>query len=279
MRVGVVDIGTNSTRLLVTGDGEAEVRRSVVTGLGRGLATTGVIGSVGREATLATLGDYRELLSGSAASKAVMTASGRDAADAASFIEEGSAVLGVELEVVSGADEARWSYRGAVSGLGPGEWTVVDIGGGSTEIVTSSWSASFDVGSVKVTDLHLDRGADVVTAYGWVLQTLTAPVGAAGTPVGVAGTWTSLAAMEGARPVHHSRLAGSAVTGWVDRLAPMTDDEKRRIPGLDPARAPVILGGAIVAQAVMTLLEATEIVISEHDLLDGLAAELASAPS
>ncbi|HZI38548.1 MAG TPA: exopolyphosphatase, partial [Acidimicrobiia bacterium] len=153
MRVAAVDIGTNSTRLLVVDhDGRDLARRTVITGLGRGMHHTGRLSPEGRRDTIAALRDYRRELERAEVEvvRAVITAVGRSISDIQPFLAEAGDALGTQPEVISGDEEARLSYRGAVSELGGGDWTVVDIGGGSTEIVTESAARSADVGSVRL---------------------------------------------------------------------------------------------------------------------------------
>lgn len=274
-----VDIGTNSTRLLLRhADGRLE-RHSRVTGLGRGVGASGHISDVGREMTLATLKDYRHLIdtAGVVAARVVMTAVGRDASNAAEFSAAAGQVLGMAVEVISGEEEARLSYLGATSDLDDERWTVVDIGGGSTEIVSAGGGVSLPVGSVKVTDRHLGgrpvRARDLDAARQWLEEMVGSHPSAPDGVVGVAGTWTSLAAMTRPdQPVHHSRLSAEVLEEWIQRLARMSIAETSRLAGLDSARAPVILGGAIVAAAALRALGVDECLVSERDLLDGILA-------
>lgn len=284
-RRAAIDIGTNSTRLLIGGERGDMTRRTVVTGLGRGISRTGRVDPRGMARTLAVLESYREDLreAGVGRVRAVVTAVGRRATDVERFIGEASRVLGFAPQVISGDEEAALSYRGAVADLEGDEWTVVDIGGGSTEVIGAGSSVSRDIGSVTLTERYLGerpvQEGDLAEARehaGAVLDLGPAPGGV----VGVAGTWTSISAMsmglDPYRPeaVHHSRVTAGAVQGWVERLSEMSVEETARLRGLDPARAPVILGGTIVAAAVLGALETGECLISEHDLLDGILAGL-----
>lgn len=284
--VGAVDLGTNSTRLLIHGEKAEVMRRTVVTGLGRGSSVTGRLAPDGRRATLETLAEFGELLAtiGVDLVRAVMTAVGRDATDTDEFLAEAEARLGTRPEVISGEEEARLSYRGATAELPDGRWTVVDIGGGSTEVVTEARGRSLEIGSVKVTDRFLlDRpvaDADLAAARAWVSAILGPVSATGGGVVGVAGTWTSMAAISHAADspdppvVHHSRIDRGTLERWVSRLARMSVSDTARLPGLDPARAPVILGGAIVAEAALAALSIDSCLVSEHDLLDGIVAGL-----
>ena len=275
-----IDIGTNSTRLLITGTSGEVCRVSRVTGLGRGLARSGRLSRQGREATLRVLAEYRSRMEaeGVASARAVVTAAGRDAVDSGEFLAEVAATLGFAPDLISGEHEARLSYQGAVSDLEAGPWTVVDIGGGSTEIVTADGGVSLPIGSVKLTDRFFSERPvsreRLESAHRAVREVVGRRPPAPGGVIGVAGTWTSLAALELGvyHRVHHFLLDRRSLVAWVRRLATLSIAETERLPGLDPARAPVILGGAVVAAAVTEALAARECLISERDLLDGVVA-------
>src|SRR5690606_5244253 len=151
-----IDIGTNSLRLLVV-DGDHQRRRTRIAGLGRGLDVTGHLAPKGRQRALEILSEYRAEMDAAGVDwfRAVMTAVGRRASDARDFCQEAAAILGEEPQIISGVEEARLSYAGAIGDLDGGDWTVVDIGGGSTEIVGPAGAESFDVGSVVLTDAYL----------------------------------------------------------------------------------------------------------------------------
>lgn len=279
-----IDIGTNSLRLLVV-DGDHQRRRTRIAGLGRGLDVTGHLAPKGRQRALEILSEYRAEMDAAGVDwfRAVMTAVGRRASDARDFCQEAAAILGEEPQIISGVEEARLSYAGAIGDLDGGDWTVVDIGGGSTEIVGPAGAESFDVGSVVLTDAYLtERPAssdDLEAARSHALEVIrTTPVG--GQVVGVAGTWTSLAGMLlGLEPydpdqAHHTWVDRSQIDEWTGRLAAMDLESTARIPGLEPARAPVILGGVIVAGATLDVLGVDRALVSEKDLLDGIVEEL-----
>lgn len=281
MRAGAIDIGTNSARLLVV-DGSADlIRTSVVTGLGRGIAITGRLNPQGRAATLETLATFRRWLSefGDPPCRAVMTAVGRDASDTDDFVVEAAAVLGRAPEVISGDEEARLAFRGATTDREPGDWVVIDIGGGSTEIVSARGGVSRDIGSVRITDLVLGEGPvgarRLAEARTWGRRVL-GDNHPAGSLIGVAGTWTSLAALDrgSSEGVAGHVLTRAGIGDLIMELAEMTTAEIRELPALDPARAPVILGGAVVADLTLEVLEATQAVISVRDTLDGIVDDL-----
>lgn len=276
-----IDIGTNSVRLLI----EGRSRRTVVTGLGKGLGTRGRLSEAGRAATREVLASYRRDMeaAGVNRARAVVTAAGRNASDTDEFRAEAASILGFQPEVISGEEEARLSYAGSVADVEGEDWTVVDIGGGSTEVVRSGSATSFHIGSVALTDRYLAErpapASQLAAARQAAAVALTvSPAG--GGVIGVAGTWTSLAAMTqrldpyDPELVHHYRLPRATVGEWVERLRGLSLADTERLPGLDPARAPVILGGSIVAEAVLSALWVDECLVSEHDLLDGVLAGL-----
>lgn len=291
MRVGVVDMGTNSMRLLIT-DGEAETGRWVeVTGLGSGVDESGSLSEEAMERTLGVLSHFGNLMGAHDVDRraAVATSATRDAANREEFLCRATAALGVRPEVVSGEREGSLAYHGASRDLrGAFPSLVSDIGGGSTEFVTADRTTSIDIGSVRLTDRVLgDRPAtpdQVKRARDHVLG-LFGDVGlVAEEVVGVAGTWTSLGGIDldlavyDRELVHLHRLQADSLGALVERLAGMSVEETAAIPSLDPARAPVILSGAVIASCVLEVTGAESALVSERDSLDGLADELLGLP-
>ncbi len=287
-RVAAIDIGTNSMRLLVRDEDEVLVRRQKVTGLGRGVDRTGLLAAEAVARTLAVLAGYgleMEAL-GVARRRAVATSASRDAANHEPFFLAAAEALGVMPEIVSGTEEADLSFRGATSSLeDPGAVLVNDIGGGSTEFVSTQGGVSFDIGSVRLTERRLpDRPATPEQVDAGFAEVAAVMDGFAPPPfdalVGVAGTWTSLGGLiviDGAYEddkVDGAVITRSQVEDLVQRLASLSLEETRALPALDPERAPVILGGAIVAASVMRLTGAATATVSVSDLLDGIALEL-----
>jgi exopolyphosphatase/guanosine-5'-triphosphate,3'-diphosphate pyrophosphatase len=291
MIVGVVDIGTNSMRLLVT-DGRKELHREVeVTALGAGVDRTGGLDEERVVATLDVLGHYGAIMDrlGVGRRRAVATSATRDAGDGTEFMERAARVLGVAPEVISGTEEAELSYLGATASMGTRMATVViDIGGGSTEFVygngTATHATSVDIGSVRLTERSLpSRPAsetELKEARAAAAEAFQAPSlpGSPERAVGVAGSFTSLAAIALDLPaydrdrVHGSILTIAVIRGLIDRIAVLSVDETTTdFPSLDPKRAPVILAGAILAEGALTAIAADQVTVSEHDLLDGLA--------
>lgn len=289
-----VDIGTNSMRLLIV-EGDEEIHReATVTGLGRGVDRTGELQPGPTERTLAVLQEYGDRCRrlGVDTLRAVATSASRDASNADAFLDRAEEALGVRPEVISGESEAALSFAGATADAPSGPpHLVVDIGGGSTEFVWSDddrvEAVSIDIGSVRLTErVAMDRPAtfeELHSATGVVenaLRTAAIP-DREWSVLGVAGTWTSLAAIDARLPaydrtvVHHWRMNRRAVDRLVALLASLTLEQTESIPSLDPARAPVILAGSVVAREAMRRVGANEIVVSEHDLLDGVLASIA----
>ncbi|HET7846547.1 MAG TPA: exopolyphosphatase [Acidimicrobiia bacterium] len=290
MTVGVVDIGTNSIRLLIT-DGVKDLQRlEEVTGLGSGVDSTGVLAEPRIVETLVVLNRYGRLLddAGVSVRKAIATSASRDAENREAFFDRVEEMLDVRPTLITGQEEARFAYQGAVRGFeGPGPVVVSDIGGGSTEFVTEESGISIDIGSVRITERAIpDRPAprdQVAVARATIGQEFSAlPTIEFGSLIGVAGTWTSLASVARAlprgTPVHGREVTRAEVGRIVDIMAQLTVEETSDLPGLDPKRAPVILGGILVAEGVMDALGADSAVISEHDTLDGVAMALLALP-
>ncbi len=297
--VAAVDCGTNSTRLLVSRDGiETLERQSIVTCLGQGVDASARLNSEAIGRTLAVLEDYRRIMDrlGVEAVRATATSAARDARNAEEFFDAAAAVLGVTPELLDGETEARLGFEGATAGLDPsrGPFLVVDIGGGSTEFGFGTERCesvlSADVGCVRlteqfiqhdparpeelhaclsVTEAHLD---DVLIAIPDVYRTECF--------IGVAGTVTSAAAVEiGLDPydpdrVHHFELSRAAAEDVFRTLA--TEDRAQRIanPGLHPDRADVIVAGMCILVKIMRFFSFDSCLVSETDLLDGLARSL-----
>ena len=298
MRVGAVDCGTNSIRLLVAdveGDRKTDVHREMrVVRLGQGVDRTGELAAEALERTRVALVDYaatcREL--GTERVRMVATSATRDARNRDEFREMVQDVLGVAPEVVSGDEEAALSFDGATRGLDPaqGPFLVMDIGGGSTELVlgTSEPQAalSVDVGCVRLTERHLlddpptssqvaAAEADVDAAIARVRAVV--PVEQARTAVGLAGSVTTVAAIAlaleayDAERIHLSRIAAADVADVATRLLAMTRAERAALPVMHPGRVDVIGAGALVLATLVDRLGLGDVVVSEADILDGIA--------
>jgi exopolyphosphatase / guanosine-5'-triphosphate,3'-diphosphate pyrophosphatase len=299
-RVAVIDVGSMSTRLLVTDGAGRGDRHQVVTRLNEGLAPGGAFADGALARVGAALGRYRQVLERAGVDDVtvVATAAARRAGDTGPLAALVLDTLGVGLEVLSAAEEASLAFAGATAGLDrAGPVLMLDIGGGSTEFVigeaagpvTGWWSAELGAGTLtdtylgadppspwelsaalSVVELHVDDVIREVDGLGEVLRD--------GTVVGVGGTVTTVAAVElGLRTydpdrIHHFGLSRDAVEDVFRTLATESAADRAHNPGLPADRVEVIVGGSCVLVEVMRRLGIDEILVSEADLLDGVAA-------
>ena len=303
-RVAAIDIGTNSVRLLVAEEqppGFRDVdRRLVITRLGEGIDVAKRIAPKAMERTLLCIAEYAAICGELNVDKIRVagTSAVRDAANRSELFESIRRLTGQEPEVLSGKDEARLTFIGALSDLpGGGPVLVVDIGGGSTELVAGeampSAGISLNVGCVRMHERYLasdppsadelDRlRADVVSKLQEAKEQVPVPAGAR--LVGVAGTVTQLAALKAGIPVydpdvtHHAVLSHGDVRMLARRLGSLTVEQRRRINGLPAGRADVIVAGAEILLGVMEAFDAAEVIVSEKDILDGLVLDLLYPP-
>lgn len=312
IRVAAIDCGTNSIRLLVadadpmTGELKDLDRRMTIVRLGQGVDRTGRLAPDALERTFAACREYagviREL--GAERVRFVATSASRDAENRQEFVDGVVAILGVRPEVITGDREAEFSFTGATRELaGRADlrqpYLVVDIGGGSTEFVVGDGrvraARSVDVGCVRMTERHLVRDgavsdppapeqvaamrADIEAALD--LAQRTVPLAEAGTLVGLAGSVTTVAGIALGLPeydsaaIHLSRVSLDQVRAISGHLLTATHAERAAIPVMHPGRVDVIGAGALVLLAVMERAGAEEVVVSEHDILDGIAYKLA----
>ncbi len=278
-RVAAVDLGTNSTRLLVAdvegGRVDEVVRRSVVTGLGEGVDARRRLLPVPIARVRNALTDFRRELEelGAERTLAVATSAVRDADNGEAFLGEVEWSYGFATRLLSGEEEAELTRRG-LGEIDVGT-LVLDVGGGSTELITEGFRASLDVGSVRLTErfLHGDPPTpSELSAAAQAVRELLPPL-AVVRAVGVAGTVAQLALLAGANEL---RLV--TIEGLLDGLGSQSLDERRRVRNLDPKRAPVIVGGALIVREVLRSYELTRIRFSVRDLLDGAALEAAALP-
>ena len=290
-------MGTNSTRLLiadVTGAGLEDVERiETVTGLGRGVDSSGRLSPEAMERTTRVLAVYggRIRESGVQAARAVATSAARDAGNRDELVEAARGALGFRPDIIGGEEEAVLVFAGATgSAPYPAAMVVVDVGGGSTEIVTDRGGVSTDIGSIRLTERCLPNQPATPGDLAAARREAARVIGAADLPrrdtaMGAAGTWTSLAAMHLGLDTYDSpavegvtlRLADlEAMVTW---LGSLTLDEKRAIPSLNPERAPIILGGAVVAETSLRILGLSEITVTGHDILDGVCLSLVAGIS
>jgi exopolyphosphatase/guanosine-5'-triphosphate,3'-diphosphate pyrophosphatase len=299
-RVAAVDIGTNSTRLLVADTDGAGAplstvdRRMTITRLGQGVDATHRLAPEAIERTVKVLRQYRDALDDLGVHKvrAAATSASRDATNRDEFFAAGRDALGgVDLELIPGDEEARLSFLGATTGLDePAPYLVVDIGGGSTEFILGTEEPeglmSVDIGCVRLTEqyLHGDppRPEELSQAVSVVRDHLAdvarelPGIRGAGTLIGLAGTITTVAAIEMGLPgydaerIHHFRLKREAAEDVFRTLATETLQQRKHNPGLEPARADVIVGGVVVLVSILRAFEFDEVLVSEADILDGL---------
>ncbi|MEU2022050.1 Ppx/GppA phosphatase family protein [Streptomyces sp. NPDC016469] len=311
-RVAAIDCGTNSIRLLVadadpvTGELVEYARRMEIVRLGQGVDRTGRLAPEALERTFAACRDYAAVIAEHGAEKVrfVATSASRDAENRDDFVRGVLDILGVEPEVISGDQEAAFSFAGATKELTGRDdlakpYLVVDIGGGSTEFVVGDdrvrAARSVDIGCVRMTERHLVRdgvvadppppeGADAIradVAAALDLAEETVPLASAATLVGLAGTVTTVAAIAlgleeyDSEAIHHSRVSLEQVREITARLLASTHAERAAFGAMHPGRVDVIPSGALILQAVMERTGAREVVVSEHDILDGIAFSLA----
>lgn len=308
-RVAAIDCGTNSLRLLVadldvaTGRAVEVERRTTIVRLGQDVDRTGSFAPAALARTFAALDGYAADIDRLDVWRIrfVATSAARDVANRQELTDGVVARLGVEPEVITGDEEARLSYEGATRELTgdpafPEPIAVLDIGGGSTELVMNGSAGevgvrgeSMDVGSVRMTERHLYDDpptarqvahveADVEAALG----RSTLPLADVRTLVGVAGTITTLAAMAlglgryDRERIHRARIPTPELLGCIDRIVRMSVVERKGLPFMQSGRADVIGGGALVLGCVVRRLRLPELVTSEHDILDGIAWSLVS---
>ena len=307
-RVAAIDCGTNSIRLLVadvdpaTGELVDLDRRMTIVRLGQGVDRTGRLAPEALERTFAACREYAAIIKehGAERPRFVATSATRDAANRDDFVRGVLDILGVEPEVVSGDQEAALSFTGATAELTGRDdlakpYLVVDIGGGSTEFVVGDdrvrAARSVDVGCVRMTERHLVRDGkvtdpptpDQITAMradiedALDLAEKTVPLREARTLVGLAGSVTTISSIAQNLPeydsaaIHHSRISYDRVRDITESLLHSTHAEREAIPSLHPGRVDVIAAGALVLLSIMERTGAAEVVVSEHDILDGIA--------
>ena len=284
IRVAAVDLGTNTTRLLVAdveGEQVEEVAlRVTITRLGEGVDARRRLLPLPIARVRNVLADYRREVESLGAERvlAVATSAIRDAENGEAFLGEVAWSYGFTTRLLSGEEEAALTLRGV--GEVDDETLVLDIGGGSTEFVMRSRAASVDIGSVRLTE-QFGEDVDAIAAYVRpLLPTGLHPTRA----IGVAGTITSLAALDlglqeyDRERVHGHRLSVAAVDQQLERLAALPLEERRQVPALDPERASVIVAGAVIVREVLAHFGLDELEASERDLLHGVALAAAELP-
>jgi exopolyphosphatase/guanosine-5'-triphosphate,3'-diphosphate pyrophosphatase len=305
VRVAVVDIGTNSTRLLIgdveeTGVVEVE-RRTTVTNMGRGVDHSGLICTDAVDDVCTVIGDYKARYEEMGAERvsAIATSAVRDAVNGDAFIAELRERFGLDARLLTGNEEANLTYLGATSHRPAGDATLVfDIGGGSTELIVGSgkkvgFHTSLQAGTIRQSERHLTRdppdpheledlAADIRNQIDRAIaaQAQVEPSRA----IAVAGTPTSLAAIDQALEpydpgrVHGYRLGLKRVQRMLSRLSSLPLAERLRVPGLHPGRAPTIVAGTVILVQVMRAFKVKEVEVSELDILHGTALSAVMAP-
>uniref|UniRef100_A0AAU2JNB2 Ppx/GppA family phosphatase n=1 Tax=Streptomyces sp. NBC_00049 TaxID=2903617 RepID=A0AAU2JNB2_9ACTN len=307
-RVAGIDCGTNSIRLLVadcdpaTGELIELDRRMTIVRLGQGVDKTGRLAPEALERTFAACREYAAVIKelGAERVRFVATSASRDAENRDEFVRGVLDILGVEPEVISGDQEAEFSFTGATKELVAHDhlerpFLVVDIGGGSTEFVVGEEhvraARSVDVGCVRMTERHLvvdgavtdppteaqiaAMRADIEAALDLAAETV--PLAEARTLVGLAGSVTTVAAIAlglaeyDSAAIHHARISYEQVRDISERMLTATHAERAAISVMHPGRVDVIGAGALVLLAIMERIGASEVVVSEHDILDGIA--------
>jgi exopolyphosphatase/guanosine-5'-triphosphate,3'-diphosphate pyrophosphatase len=304
VRVAAIDVGTNSTRLLVAEqapEGYRSIdRRMIITRLGQGVGGSGLLSSEALDRTFATVAEYAAACGeyGVERLRVTGTSAVRDAGNREQFFVGVRRLTGQDPELLSGEEEARATFLGTASDLTVAGKLVVDIGGGSTELIFGHAEpealVSLDIGCVRMFERHLHSDppsqaeldnlrAEVVAALRDARPALNVDLNA--TLVGVAGTVTQLATLKAGVPVydpdvtHHAVMSHGDVRLLSRRLASLPIDQRRRIPALDPGRADVIVAGAEILLSVMEVFDFPEVLVSERDILDGLVIELFEAQS
>ena len=305
VRVAVVDIGTNSTRLLigdVQGTRVTEVeRRTTVTNMGRGVDHSGSICSDAVDDVCTVIGDYKSRYEEMGAERVmtIATSAVRDAVNGEAFIAELRERFNLDARLLTGEEEANLTYKGATAHRpDEGSTLVFDIGGGSTELIVGSGSkvgfhTSLQAGTIRQSERHLtsdppdpheleDLADEIRNLIDRAIA--TDPQANPGRAIAVAGTPTSLAAIDqGLEPydpgrVHGYRLGMKPIQRMLSRLSCLSLAERLRVPGLHPGRAPTIVAGTVILVQVMRAFQMKEIEVSELDILHGSALQAAMAP-
>ena len=304
--VAAFDCGTNSLRLLVAnidvraGSSDDLVREMRVVRLGQGVDRTGRIADASLQRVFSAVEDYMEMVREHEVREIrfCATSAARDAENSEAFLAGIRERTGVQPEVLDGDAEARLSFAGATRSLPPlpEPLLVVDIGGGSTELILGDADAgisaqeSLDIGSVRLNERHLagdppsrDEIAAAVADIDEALDECSVDPAQAGAVIGVAGTVTTIAAavLDLARydrtVIHHSVLRADAVQGAVTRLLSMMVEQRKELPYMHPGRADVIGAGGLILDRILRRTTVKSMLVSEHDILDGIAWSLASA--
>jgi exopolyphosphatase / guanosine-5'-triphosphate,3'-diphosphate pyrophosphatase len=284
--VAVIDIGTNTTRLLVAEVEDGEVveleRRTTITSLGQGVDASGRLAQDAMDRVAEAIAVYREVIDrlGAARVVALATSAMRDSENGPDFRDFLEQRFGIDARTISGDEEARLTFLGATSSRNDDDETVViDIGGGSTEYVSGrpgedpGFHVSTQMGSVRHTERFLKSDPPTAEELELLAQDVRRIVPAVEVEpaIAVAGTATSLGAIDGAEEVHGYRLTLASCERIAAMLAGKTVDERRNVPGLHPDRAPTIVAGAVILSESIRSLDLSEVDVSDRDILHGAA--------
>ncbi|MGZ8455541.1 MAG: Ppx/GppA phosphatase family protein [Gemmatirosa sp.] len=309
LRIAAIDIGSNSIRQIVadvTPDGKIQVvdEMKAMPRLGRGVDATGQLADDSMEAALSALARMAELARQMGADRieAVATSAVRDAANGGAFLDRVREESGLRVRLLTGEEEARLSFRSALAHfeLGAGRTVVMDIGGGSLELVLAADGlidrlASFPFGAVRATEqflADLPRGGPRVEvalrqlrrAVRWAVRDSLPTkdwrgariIGSGGTFTNLAGLVHARSGLQSARTRHGTQVTRPELTRTLDTLASLTPEERAAVPGLNPARADIIVAGLAVAAEVMSVFEARELQVSGYGIREGLLLEAAA---
>jgi exopolyphosphatase/guanosine-5'-triphosphate,3'-diphosphate pyrophosphatase len=308
MKLGAIDIGTNSTRLIIAhlakpGKLKSLRREAVVTRLGEGVNETSCLKKPAILRTLKVLTDYKSILDAAVVDDVIVAATSavRDAKNSEDFLCEVEQLFGIKVKILSGEEEAQLSFLGATYDLSPQLILVLDIGGGSTELIFGKPSKileifSLDIGCVRLTEMFLKSDPPTImeidAAKRYVREILTPAVTKIRDPdswsqesqvylIGVAGTITTISAINqrmetyDSNRIHNSKLTYSDMSKLQETFLSMHLSKRKKIVGLEPKRADVIIAGTLIALQVLEAFNLQEIIVTEHDILDGLILSLA----
>lgn len=303
MKLASIDIGTNTTRLLIaeaTGKQTLNtiLRLAKITRLGEGVSSSRAFKPEAIKRTVAVLAEYQMMIEeeGVSTVRVVATSAARDAKNASEFIEQ-VGQIGFKVEILAGEEEAKFAFSGATHSLKSlpldHRYLVIDIGGGSTEFILGREEKieqlySFDLGSVRLTEMFFQHDPPLSSGLEQARQFISSetektfqrldpfPLAA----IGVAGTVTTIAAVKqkmvtyDPEKIHRSKLTVAEIERVLQLFLSLPLEERKKLPGLEPARADVIVAGTLILLESLRLLGLAEITVSEHDLLDGLILSL-----
>ncbi|MEY2673317.1 MAG: hypothetical protein RLZZ508_1194 [Actinomycetota bacterium] len=306
--IAAIDCGTNSIRLLISridenGNLTEITRRMIIVRLGEGVDATGRFSDAALARVFAACDEYSELIKTHEvqALRFIATSASRDVSNREEFARGVKARLGCDLEVISGETEAELSFAGATFALAknfPGPYLVLDIGGGSTEFVLGSdkpdFAKSVNIGCVRMTERHLNQDPPTETSIAAAVQDIedaisqaaeVVPLEKAVTVIGLAGSVTTVAAMAlgldkyDRDAIHGSVISAQSIHRTSEKFLAMTREQRAALPYMHPGRVDVIGAGALVLDRIVKRLNVDSIVVSEQDILDGIAISIAKSLS